>query len=98
MNPMTISDQRRRIERRCEIEKFCEAVESLPPKNRIIFRLYFRDGESLKSIGEVCGVCKGTITRRLQKIGKEIEEMLYGNGVAINACSPRAGRLHILKR
>ena len=68
------SDLKRRVNYRCEIEKFCNIVDSLPPVKQIVFKYGYR----LIDIADVCGVCQGTISRRLKKIAKEVGEMLYG--------------------
>lgn len=73
---MSTTDQRRRVGYRCEIEKFCEAVESLPPTKRILFRLYFQYGYPMSDIAKLCNVHEGTVSRKLRKIAQEVEEML----------------------
>jgi len=76
---MRTADQERKIRYRCEIAKFCNAVEVLPPQKKILFRLYFRYGYSMKNIAVLCKVTEGTISRRLKKIAREVEEVLYGD-------------------
>ena len=73
---MNMTDQQRRIAYRCEVEKFCEAVKSLPAQKQMVFLLYFRHGYSMKDLSILCKVHEGTICRRLKRTAKEIEKTL----------------------
>jgi len=80
---LSLQTQQRRIRHRCEIEKFCEAIEELPVEKQILFRLYFRYGYSTGAIAKLCKVHETTIARRLKRIAKEVETVLSKKGVVL---------------
>jgi RNA polymerase sigma factor for flagellar operon FliA len=67
------------------IQHLSEAIESLPPKERIAVTLYYREELRLKEIAEVMKLSPSRISRLLSKATFELGELLKARGQSINA-------------
>lgn len=83
---MSINDLRRRMLQRSTIEFYAKAIHTLPAKKKLLFALYFIHGYRMKDIAELCGTYEYTISRRLKKIARELEEVVACVGKPVDAC------------
>lgn len=68
-----------RMERRNLIETYCNYATFLPAHKRLLFLLYFRDGYSTIEISQLIMKHHTTVSRRLKRIAKELEDMISGD-------------------
>lgn len=60
-----------------EEERFLyEAVEKLPPKQKIVLILYYYNDMPIREIARVCGVFEGTVKSRLFHAKKQLKKVL----------------------
>jgi RNA polymerase sigma-70 factor (ECF subfamily) len=61
--------------------KLLEAVESLPPKHRVVFILHSMEDLSYKEIAGVVGCSMGTVMSRLFYARKKLQQYLAGTAI-----------------
>jgi len=64
-----------RVEASKFIEQSCKLAELLPPDKKILFRLKFQYGYSNSEIAELLNIHSGNVSRKLQKIAEELNDM-----------------------
>jgi len=58
-----------------------DAVEKLPPKQKIVLILYFYNNMPIHEIAKVCGVFEGTVKSRLFHAKKQLKKtLMQGEG------------------
>lgn len=67
-------------DRRDEEEIVMKAVHSLPPAFRETILLYYYQGYGISEISEMLGLPEGTISSRLSRARKKLEELLKDEG------------------
>ncbi|MDB5312208.1 MAG: sigD 1 [Gemmataceae bacterium] len=73
------------VERWESIQQLAEAIETLPPKERVAVTLYYREELRLKEIAEIMKLSPSRISRLLSKATFELGELLKARGRAVGA-------------
>ena len=82
---VTVDPPDAEAERWESIQQLTEAIESLPPKERVAVTLYYREELRLKEIAEVMNLSPSRISRLLSKATFELGELLKARGRAAGA-------------
>ncbi|MBI1916372.1 MAG: sigma-70 family RNA polymerase sigma factor [Planctomycetes bacterium] len=53
-----------------------ERIAELPPDQQALLRMHFREGKTLREIGEALGLPVGTVASRLSRILSTLRERL----------------------
>lgn len=64
------------VERREEIEKIRQTVQTLPDKLRIVILMHFMEEMSVEEIAGILGIPAGTVKSRIHKAKKVLKERL----------------------
>ena len=60
------NNQANRIRIRNLIVEKCELAKQLPPRQKMIFLMYYDHGHTIKEIADLCGIDEGQVARRLR--------------------------------
>jgi RNA polymerase sigma factor (sigma-70 family) len=69
------NNQANRIRIRNLIAEKCEFAKRLPPRQKLLFLMYYDHGHTLKEIAELCGIDEATVGRSLRMVEKKINNM-----------------------
>ena len=76
IEPTTIEDPEKELEKRELISKMEEAIKSLPPQCRIIFCLIKEDGLRYKQVADILNLSPRTIETQLVRAIKKLDNLL----------------------
>ena len=69
------NNQANRIRIRNLIAEKCEFAKRLPPRQKMLFLMYYDHGHTLKEIADLCGIEEGAVSRSLRTVEKKINNM-----------------------
>lgn len=69
------NNQANRIRIRNLIAEKCEFAKRLPPRQKMLFLMYYDHGHTLKEIADLCGIEEGAVSRSLRTIEEKINNM-----------------------
>lgn len=69
------NNQANRIRIRNLIAEKCEFAKRLPPRQKILFLMYYDHGHTLKEIAALCGIDEGSVSKRLRTVEKKVNTM-----------------------
>lgn len=69
------NNQANRIRIRNLIAEKCEVAKRLPPRQKMLFLMYYDHGHTLKEIANLCGIEEGSVAKRLRTVEKKINNM-----------------------
>jgi DNA-directed RNA polymerase specialized sigma24 family protein len=75
MAEIKCSDLRRRVLSADWIDAYADCISRLRPRYRLLFAMYFIHGYTQYEIADLCGVCEGSIQRRIRTCIRKIERL-----------------------
>lgn len=80
---------------RAYITESCEVAELLPPRQKMLFLMYYSHGVSKTDIAEICNVSPRAVGKRLSEISTKISEIKKSMAKEKNGQSYKSTKMRI---
>ena len=92
----------RRLQRlwqgRMLVQKILDIEDTLPPYQKKVAQLYYREGLTQQRIGEILGVTQGSVSRTLARVHARVHRLYHKSLKRMHANLQRAQQGHSCKR